>query len=494
MGAAVIVCGAFAAEALSRGLDGYRLDSLALRRVREPRPRVGDATPDLEYVKKIPRAASASLGWYVERPPVIPRIPLTPALKKRADAYPSEPWSAFFEWNLAYLRQEACRPARDVVMGSLHDFYYFESTDGARYPPYRHMPQISPPGWFVTNSFGWRGPDLSVNKPDGTIRIAFVGASTTIDAFGVPFSHPELVGDWLNRWAAAKTLPYRFEVINAGRMGINSIAIAAVVTQELLPVEPDLVIYYEGANQLWPDRLVTLDDKRTYPPPTTTFRKRTVAEEYSALVIRALALIDRLQARGGVEPRKPASRIDWPADVSEQDPALDSPKLPMDVPNIIASLDIIRTALSRIHAELVMSSFVWIVHDGMELDLERDLTLYNYLNRTYWPYTYAEMRRAADFQNRVFEKYARVHQLPFIDMAAEFPQDPALASDAVHLRYQGLVLQAWIYLQHLIPLIEARLADGRLPRAQAITHRVHPAFDQPSPRMISLDELRPGCH
>ena len=87
--------------------------------------------------------------------------------------------------------------------------------------------------------------------------------------------------------------------------------------------------------------------------------------------------------------------------------------------------------------ELVLSSFVWIVHDGMRLDLDRDLTLYNYLNRTYWPFTYAEMRRIADFQNRVFEKYARVHQLPFIDMAAEFPQDPALAGDAIHLRYRG---------------------------------------------------------
>ena len=86
-----------------------------------------------------------------------------------------------------------------------------------------------------------------------------------------------------------------------------------------------------------------------------------------------------------------------------------------------------------------------------------------------------------------------MHQLPFIDMAAEFPQDPALAGDAIHLRYQGLVLQAWIYLQHLIPMIEPRLADGRLPRVAEAPRRVHPAFDQPR-RLISLDELRAACH
>jgi hypothetical protein len=164
----------------------------------------------------------------------------------------------------------------------------------------------------------------------------------------------------------------------------------------------------------------------------------------------------------------------------------------MDLPNVIACLELMRSALTRIHSELVLSSFIWLVHDGMRLDLGRDLTLYNYLNRTYWPFTYAQMRRIADFQNRVFETYARAHQLPFIDVAAEFPQDPALAADAIHLRYQGLALQAWIYLQHLIPIIEERMADRRLPRAAAVERRVHPGFSGP-PGRITLDELRMSC-
>ncbi|MEP7309727.1 MAG: hypothetical protein ABJA98_29820 [Acidobacteriota bacterium] len=489
----VLVGGVFGGEVICRALDGYRLDSIALRAARESRRRVKDDTPDLQYVAKIPRAPGVNVGWYVEEPKEIPRIPLTPELQQRAAAYPTEPWSAFFEWNLAYLREQACRPERDVVMGNLRDFYYFESVDGSRYPSYRHLPHVSPPNWFVTSTFGWRGPEVALNKPPDTIRIAFVGASTTVDAFGVPFSHPELVGYWLNRWAAAKGLPYRFDVINAGRSGIDSNSIAAVVTQELLPVEPDLVIYYEGANQLWPGQLVSVDDGRSHERPTTTFRKRTAAEDYSAMVRRVIALADRLQARGGYEPHKPSSRINWPADVDEADPALASPKLPMDLPNIVACLDIIRKALAGAQSELVLSSFVWIVHDGMRLNLDRDLTLYNYLNQTYWPFSYAQMRRIADFQNRVFEKYARAHQLPFIDMAREFPQDPALAGDAIHLRYRGLVLQAWIYLQHLIPIIEDRLADGRLPRTGAVTRSVHPAFTQPSPRLITLDQLRAGC-
>jgi hypothetical protein len=483
-----------AAEATCRALDGFRVWSIPLRTSTVGASSGRANAPDRKFAAAFPRVPPVRLAWYEQRPEPIPRIPLTPALQRRADDYPTEPWSPFFEWNLTYLREQACAPARDVVMGALRDFYYFESLDGSRYPTYRHMRRISPPGWFVTNAFGWRGPDVTLNKSPGTIRIAFVGASTTVDAFGVPFSHPEMVATWLNWWAATKGLRYRFEVINAGRMGINSNSIAAVVEQELVPVEPDLVVYYEGANQFWPDRMVAIDDRRVVEPPKTTHVKRTVLEDYLDVVRRGLTVVDRFQGGGGYEPRKPTSTVNWPDGVSETDPDITSPRLPMDLPNIIACLDLIRAALSPIHAELVVSSFVWIVHDGMRVDIDRDLTLFNYLNRVYWPFTYAEMRRLADFQNRVFRNYARTHGLPFIDMASDFPQEPALAADAIHLRYEGLSLQAWIYFQRLIPILEERIAAGRLPRAVQTNRAVHPAFVDAAPRSITLEQLRTQCH
>lgn len=487
----------FLVEATCRALDGFRVLSIPLRvsAARASRASSGQRdAADRRYAAAFPRVSPVRLAWYDQRPDPISPIPLPPALQRRAEAYPTEPWSPFFEWNLTYLREQACTASRDVVMGSLRDFYYFDSLDGSRYPTYRHLRHVSPPGWFVTNSFGWRGPDVSLNKPPATIRIAFVGASTTIDAFGVPFSHPELVANWLNWWAASKGLPTRFDVINAGRMGINSNSIAAIVEQELVPVEPDLVVYYEGANQFWPNQMVTVDDMRTHEPPKTTYVKRTVLEDYLDVVRRLLTVVDRVEGRGGYEPRKPSSRVTWPDGVSEIEPDVASHKLPMDLPNIVACLDKIRTALASIHAELVLSSFVVIVHPGMRLDIDRDLTLFNYLNRVYWPFTYAEMRRLADFQNRVFERYAQAHALPFIDMARDFPQDPALGADAIHFRYEGLSLQAWIYVQRLIPIIESRIADGRLPRAARTIRTSHPAFADTALHLATLDELRTQCH
>jgi hypothetical protein len=57
--------------------------------------------------------------------------------------------------------------------------------------------------------FGWRGPEIPLDKPAGTIRIAFVGASTTVGLFDLPFSYPEYVVHWLNLWAErnARRLP-----------------------------------------------------------------------------------------------------------------------------------------------------------------------------------------------------------------------------------------------------------------------------------------------
>src|SRR3989442_1201395 len=102
------------------------------------------------------------------------------------------------------------------------------------------------------NRFGWRGPDLELNKDGRTVRIAFVGASTTVAPSYLPFSYPEFIGHWLNLWIRGRHPQTRVEVINAARTGIDSSSIAAIVQQEVVPLEPDLVVYYEGANSLAP--------------------------------------------------------------------------------------------------------------------------------------------------------------------------------------------------------------------------------------------------
>jgi hypothetical protein len=297
----------------------------------------------------------------------------------------------------------------------------------------------------------------------------------------------------LNRWARATGQRFSIEVINAGRTGIDSHSIAAIVRQELLPLDPDLVVFYEGANQFWPGQLMNVRFGRLFTKPKDTFRTRTAAERYSATVRRVLNAYDRITGGDGSEPLKPPYTVSWPAAVDEQKPDVFSPSLPMDLPRVVADLESMRKALAGQGAELAVSSFVWLVRPGLRLDLNRQLTLYRYLNDSYWPISYALMRRMADFQNRVFERYATSKKLPFIDMARAFPGDPELFGDAIHMKYPGLRLQAWIFTQALVPIIVSRTAAGEWPRPQTAAPAVHPAFDQPLRRVITASELKAAC-
>jgi hypothetical protein len=157
----------------------------------------------------------------------------------------------------------------------------------------------------------------------------------------------------------------------------------------------------------------------------------------------------------------------WSAGHSETDPDITQSDLPMGLDHIAANLESMRMAEEASGGEVAMSSFVWMVYPGMRLTLPEHLTLYRYLNEIFWPASYAHMRRMADYQNRVFRAFATRHGLEYFDVASEFPRDPDLFGDGVHMTADGLRLLAWMYLQQIVPLVERRVAEGRWPRPVA---------------------------
>src|SRR4030095_3200812 len=93
-------------------------------------------------------------------------------------------------------------------------------------------------------------------RGDKSVRIVFVGSSTVVDAHYVPFSHSEFVGHWLNLWTASQGSDVRFEVLNAGRESLVSNDLRAGCHSGVLPLQPALVVYYEGGNQFSPASIV----------------------------------------------------------------------------------------------------------------------------------------------------------------------------------------------------------------------------------------------
>src|SRR5262249_24344933 len=145
------------------------------------------------------------------------------------------------QWNARFVTVIGCKPNGPVTTLP-KPFMVFDPTEPNVQPVYRFPPDVTTPSGLVTNQFGWRGPPIPPDKPAETVRIAFVGASTTVGAHEFPFSYPEYVGHWLNVWSERIGRSVHFDVINAAREGITSSGIAAIVRQELLAAEPDLVV------------------------------------------------------------------------------------------------------------------------------------------------------------------------------------------------------------------------------------------------------------
>ncbi len=480
------------AEIATRLVDGTPLTELRLPPA-SAYPQPGERSL-VALARGLPLAEGVDPTWIdVPPPPLRNRTPPDPELLalRRADGGRNLIEADLYrQWNARWVAAWGCKPA-----GSLHGLpagrlrslpaplFVFDPPEPSDQPAYRHLLGVTTPEGLVTNRFGWRGPEIPLDKPPGTVRVAFIGASTTVGAHDLPFSYPEYVIHWLNLWAERAGAAVRFDGINAGREGMVSTSIAAIVRQELLAAEPDLVVYYEGANQFRFDSLLDIQAApRTWAyqwPATSLGQAFAALRPYSALLRHLDTARAILVAGEGVEWPKPSYRLMWPAGVDEFAPDITRRDLPLQLPVILGDLESIRTALEGIGAELAVSSFVWLVSDGMRLDPRRHALISITLNRRWWPFRYADMRRMADFQNRVLARYAAAHDLLFVDVAARLPADPELFVDPMHFNREGIRVQAWTVLNAILPRIRERLSEGAWPRPDRTPMREHPGIKPP---------------
>ncbi|MFO1080241.1 MAG: hypothetical protein U1E23_06365 [Reyranellaceae bacterium] len=470
-----------------------------------------DLGPAVRHLDTIALAPGVQRAWFFEAPPPLPnRRPVPEAwneLVHRVEASGitegTRRADMFKAWNAKFVG-DPCR--NDYLCGAPGHLFVYDPPDGEPHPPFRFMPDATSPVGLVTNQYGFRGPPVPFARAPRTVRIAFIGASTTVGSHFQPYSYPEFVGFWLNLWAAARKLDLKFEVLNAGRESINSGDNVVILRDEVLPLRPDLVVYYEGANQfdlqtLVPEPLGYIPHHVLYegeacpaqPVDPTNAPQQGLLERIarnSALGRRVLALMSaRARPGGGGEvPRERRPTTVFPKSVDERDPAIATAparaELPVNLGTILDDLDSIRRDAEQLGAQLVLASFIWLVKDGMVLDPIRHRSILDYLSQGYGRFSYRDMERLAAFQNRVFAKYARLNDLAFIDVARLMPFDPDLYIDAIHNSYAGERLRAWVFLQGLVPLVEAHLKSGAWPRALPPTVAPAPSF---KPREITFD-------
>ncbi len=445
-------------------------------------PVIAPATPyNLDrFVSEFPFSPDLNPSWIYSSPAPVARYAVSEEYQTRNDLYG---YRANYWWN-EYLSDTYFRYSGifDVLPPEV---WVYRSTWGSAFPRYRYPTNVTLPAGLTTNQYGWRGQPISLNKPANTIRIAAVGASTTVSGHSYPYSYPELLQHWLNMWAVENGYAVNFEVINAGREGIGAQDLAAVVRYEILPMEVDYVIYYEGANQFNPRTTVNYSAEVVYgqPPPGIVPNTAEIESddkgvldqlsEYSALAARARNVVEQFLLTGE-EPPKPVQQFILPEGLDELRPERDKLGNVLDLRTILANLDGIKRDVDSSGARLVMTTFDWFAHDGMVIDPSRHRYLYIYLNRKYWPITYANMRRSADFQNRVFQLWAAQNNVPLVDVAGQMPRQPDLYNDAIHNNVLGMKIRAWINFEALVPLIKRDIDNGLYPRPDAVPLTEHP--------------------
>jgi hypothetical protein len=98
---------------------------------------------------------------------------------------------------------------------------------------------------FQTNSWGFRDREFSVPKPDGVVRIACIGGSTTVEGPANEMTYPKM----LERRLRDIFGEGKVEVINCGVFAITT-RIELDNIKDALALQPDILIHYNYVNDV----------------------------------------------------------------------------------------------------------------------------------------------------------------------------------------------------------------------------------------------------
>jgi hypothetical protein len=447
------------------------------------------------YVPDIAVAKGMDQAWFRELPAGPDRDPkdvnpqdaaLQAEYIKRGHYGPQ----SFYIWNEAFVRGVVCDESDQIFRDLPKPAKVFQPSDGLAYPRYQFPPSRTLPSGLKTNRYGFRGSDFPPEHPSNVIRIAFVGSSETVAAHHFPYSFPEYFGIWLERWLAANGHPFQVEIVNAGREGIATTDVAAILDQEVLPLAPDYVFFYDGANQTY--------NARSFVGPAASnqgsffaglLKGQSLLPDSWAVHSRLAKVVNETYRVYGA-PRldewlRPSYEFKFPPGIDETDPSIDSPDLPLGLPVFLRDLKTMTDRTRAVGVPFMISTLVWL--DGSELAAEGDPNqgpIRAHLKSMFWPLNHSDIRRLIDFWNRALRQFAKSKDIGLLEVANQFPRDPDLFSDAYHMTPEGLKLLAWIELQQFLPRLSKDLQDSKLGKEPRVSVQLPP---------LNGDEFMPNC-
>lgn len=331
------------------------------------------------------------------------------------------------DWGLTqYFRTFGTREQKVMFVYTLDEIRALDST-------LLHAPYVSylpNPDYEGHNALGYRGEEIALPKPEGTFRIVALGGSTTYSTgTTAQESYPALLQKILREEYGLSQV----EVVNAGMLGYTSWEALTTFAFRALELEPDMVIYYEGVNDLVVRERSTTDcflgenALRGLNPIRGLFVERAAAYTPNALNRLVGITFGTLQNPLTLDSAFEPTRI--PCEGDEGDMTIDR-RLEANTPYYyVKNVRNIALLAQANGVQPILSSWV-----------------YNTLadRPALW-------REAIAEQNLALAEMAEANGIPFYDLVATFPEDNALwEADGIHMVANGTREQATQYARFLV--------------------------------------------
>ena len=292
--------------------------------------------------------------------------------------------------------------------------------------------------WQI-DSFGFRGPEITMAKPAGVTRIVAVGASETFGLYESPGK------EWPAQLQALldSVRPGRYQVLNAAIPGISPSRIGRYFEAWLVRFAPDVVIYYPTPSFMLP------------PPsaPAATAAPRSSAAAAGApdfsprIAAKALELYKRLAPA----PVQTAVR-QWLIDraVRRHPPAWVLTSVPPERVEAFRAELVALAQLVRAHgAAFVLATHASRIARGENAE-ERDLLV---AWRKLFPNLTASCLMETDsLADALVSGIGEGYRIPVADIARAVPKSSVYFADFEHFTDSGAALAARTVLEQILEL------------------------------------------
>jgi lysophospholipase L1-like esterase len=322
-------------------------------------------------------------------------------------------------------------------------YVLFTSLDPSEYAftPHPYLSYYPNPGYkkgqTYHNSLGYRNDEFPLEKPDGVYRIVALGGSSTYDV-SIEDNH-QIFTAQLEKLLNDEYGYQNVQVINAGVPGYNSWEILGNLEFRVLNLDPDLVIIYEGVNDVHA-RMVEpsayqsddLGRRQAWQIPSVAWW------EHSAM-LRIMSRAMNMTRQVSIDDFVSASTyVSWPYESRLEDDNLDPAEILKENPPIYfrRNLENMIAVAEAHHIQILFSTWAFSPY------------LHDYASKSYYQDGFKE-------NNEVVKAVAAERRIPLFDFAAVMPQEAIYWADGRHVNEAGALVKArlfadFIHAQRLI--------------------------------------------